>query len=125
MNVLSDSANAGPQNSVLQGATAVGVASADAAQFTTARPTRAAVRVAHPVPEFIRLPKPRQLCPWTGLSRSKMNELILPCPANGGRPPVKSVSLRKRGSLRGTRLVVYDSLISYLKNQLSESTENE
>jgi hypothetical protein len=54
-----------------------------------------------------------------------MNELILPCPANGGKPPVKSVSLRKKGSLRGTRLVFYESLISYLKNKLNESNENE
>lgn len=94
--------------------------SADVAQFTSVPPAEAtAVHVApRPVPEFIRLPKPGQLCPWTGLSRSKMNELILPCPANDGRPPVKSVSLRERGSQPGTRLVVYASLISHLEKHV-------
>jgi hypothetical protein len=63
-------------------------------------------------PEFIRLPKPGKLCPHTGLSRSKLNELILPCEANHFKPPVKSISLRKRGQVRGVRLIVFDSLIS-------------
>jgi len=101
--------------------------STDAAQFSSVPPLEAlAANAARPiVPEFIRLPKPGQLCPWTGLSRSKMNELILPCPANDGRPPVASVSLRKKGSLRGCRLVVYESLITYLKNKLNKSNENE
>jgi hypothetical protein len=107
--------------------TAAGVASADAAQFTSVSPAEAtAVHVApRPIPEFIRLPKPGQLCPWTGLSRSKMNELVLPGAANDGKPPVKSVFLRKKGSLRGCRLVVYESLVSFLKNKLNQSNENE
>jgi len=104
--LLADSSNAGAQTSV--------------------PPTAAVASVAALAPpEFIRLPKPGHLCPHTGLSRSKMNELILPCPANDWKPPVKSVSLRKRGSLRGTRLVVYDSLISYLKSKLTQSNDNE
>lgn len=60
-------------------------------------------------PEWIRLPKPTHQCPHSGLSRSKLNELIL-----GPNPPVRSVSLRKRGQLRGTRLISYDSLMDYL-----------
>ena len=67
-------------------------------------------------PEFIRLPKPGRRCPWTGLSRSGLNNLILPTAANGYRPPVVSKSLRKRGALRGTRLISYDSLMSHLKS---------
>ncbi len=66
-------------------------------------------------PEFIRLPRPGRRCDWTGLSRSKLNELILPCEANGNNPPVKSVSLRKRGSRRGTRLICLESLLAYLR----------
>jgi len=99
----------------------------DAAQFTSVPPSVAtAVHVAQPiVPEFLRLPKPGRLCPFTGLSRSKINELILPCPANDWKPPVKSISLRKKGSVRGCRLIVYDSFISYLKTKLNESNENE
>lgn len=73
---------------------------------------RAAEQIPHP--EFIRLPKSGTLCRWTGLSRSKLNELILPSPVNNFIPPVRSVSLRKRGQVKGTRLIVFDSLISYL-----------
>jgi hypothetical protein len=49
------------------------------------------------------------------LSRSTLNELTIPGPANDGTPPVKSVVLRKRGALRGIRLISYDSLMGYLK----------
>lgn len=73
-------------------------------------------------PEFIRLPKPRTLCPWTGLSRSKLNELILPSPLNGHRPPVRSVSLRNRGQIRAVRLINFDSLMAYLRS-LEDASE--
>jgi hypothetical protein len=66
-------------------------------------------------PEFIRLPKPGTRCPFTGLSRSGVNSLILPMATNGFKPPVRSVCLRGRGTVRGTRLVVFDSLIQYLR----------
>lgn len=65
-------------------------------------------------PEWLRLPAPGQRCRFTGLSRSTLNELTIPGPANDGRPPVKSVVLRKRGALRGIRLISYDSLMGYL-----------
>lgn len=65
-------------------------------------------------PEFIRLPAPGKRCPYTGLSRSTLNELTIPSTANDNRPPVKSVVLRKRGALRGIRLINYDSLMTYL-----------
>ena len=35
------------------------------------------------VPEFIRLPKPGSFEPFTGLTRSKLNQLILPSVNNG------------------------------------------
>ena len=65
-------------------------------------------------PEWLRLPARGARCPYTGLSRSTLNELTIPGPANDGRPPVKSVVLRKRGALRGIRLISYDSLMRYL-----------
>jgi len=74
-------------------------------------------------PEWIRLPKPSTLCPYTGLTRSKMNELILPCRANDFRPPVRSVVLRQRGKVKGVRLVNFDSLIGYIRQQETEGTE--
>ena len=68
------------------------------------------------IPEFIRLPKPGTRCPFTGLSRSGLNNLILPTEVNGHKPPVRSVCLRNRGAMRGTRLIVFDSLIQHLRS---------
>jgi hypothetical protein len=65
-------------------------------------------------PEWLRLPAPGKRCRYTGLSRSTLNELTISGPANSGTPPVKSVVLRKRGALRGIRLISYDSLMGYL-----------
>ncbi|NBV25358.1 MAG: hypothetical protein EBS05_26025 [Proteobacteria bacterium] len=76
------------------------------------------------IPEFIRLPKPGTLCRWTGLSRSKLNELILPSPLNSFKPPVRSLSLRNRGQVKAVRLIVLDSLLGYLRGLLEQqSTE--
>ena len=61
-------------------------------------------------PEFIRLPKPSTLCPWTGLSRSKMWQVL-----EGGH--VKTVCLRRPGAAKGARLVHLESLLSYLHGQ--------
>ena len=66
-------------------------------------------------PEFVRLPKGGTRCPYTGLSRSKMNQLVLPCKENDFKPPVESKSDCKRGTIRGTRIIVFDSLINYLR----------
>src|SRR4051794_8480218 len=73
-----------------------------------------------PRPVFIRLPAARERCQWTGFSRSGLNELILPTESNRWKPPVRSISKRKRGALRGTRLVDFDSLISYLRGLAQE-----
>lgn len=71
--------------------------------------------------EFIRLPKTGKACPHTGLSRSTLNSLILPCAANGYKPPVRSYVLRQHGRLKGIRLIDFESLCSYIRNQ-TEST---
>ncbi|MCX6886964.1 MAG: hypothetical protein NTX27_18205 [Verrucomicrobia bacterium] len=67
-------------------------------------------------PEWLRLPAPGQRCQHCGLSRSAINQLILPTPANGGRPQVVSYCLRQRGSRTGIRLVSYDSLKAYIES---------
>ena len=67
-------------------------------------------------PEFLRLPKAGSLCRVTGLSRSYLNSLILPVEANSFSPPVRSVCIRKRGARKGVRLISYDSLIAFLRN---------
>jgi hypothetical protein len=71
-------------------------------------------------PEWIRLPKPGTLCPLSSLTRSTLNGLILPTAENSYRPPVQSICLRKRGKLKGCRLISYDSLMNYLKSFLTK-----
>ena len=65
-------------------------------------------------PEWIRLPTPGARCRYTGLSRSTLNELVIPGPANDHLPPVRSAVIKKRGATRGIRLVDFDSLMSYI-----------
>ena len=67
-------------------------------------------------PEWLRLPPPGRRCPHTGLSRTTLCELTMPSPTNENRPPVKSVVIRKRGALRGIRLISYDSLMKHLES---------
>jgi hypothetical protein len=68
-------------------------------------------------PLYIRLPKPGQLCPLTGMTRSALNELILASERNNYQPPVESKSLRKREGGKGTRLIVWRSLKAYLQQR--------
>lgn len=65
--------------------------------------------------EFIRLPQPKGRDPLFGLSRSFLNELILPCPANGYKPSVQSHVLRRRGYRNGIRLISVDSLRRFIQ----------
>jgi len=69
-------------------------------------------------PEFLRLPKTRERDPIFGMARSTLNELIVPCPENDHRPPVRSVVLRKRGARTGIRLIDIDSLRAYLNQNV-------
>jgi hypothetical protein len=65
-------------------------------------------------PEFLRLPPPRKRCPYTGLSRSYLNSLILPTDANGHKPPVRSIVIRQKGAKTGVRLVDYQDLRRFI-----------
>ena len=92
--------------------------------FTTAPVAAPANAAVHPIqPEFIRLPK-RGLCPWTGLSRAKIYELISPNERNGFKPPVKSVCLRRPGAEKGTRLIHLASLLAYLRANIEGGMED-
>jgi hypothetical protein len=68
-------------------------------------------------PLYVRLPKAGQLCARTGMTRSALNELILPSERNGFRPPVVSKSMRKRDGGKGTRLILWQSLRDHLASQ--------
>jgi len=52
----------------------------------------------------------REACEFSRLSKPKLYELI-----NGGL--IKSVSLRGRGQIRGTRLISFDSLKGFLNSK--------
>jgi len=69
----------------------------------------AVVESASGAPEFLRLPRPGKRCSVSGLSRSALNALIL-----GPNPPIRSICIRRRGAVRGIRLIVTDSLRKFL-----------
>jgi hypothetical protein len=64
--------------------------------------------------EFMRMPKARERDPLFGLSRSYLNNLVLPYRENRYRPPVRSVVLRRPGAKTGVRLVDAVSLRQHL-----------
>ena len=66
-------------------------------------------------PVYIRLPRQGTLCKDSGLTRSKLNELILSTPRNNHQPLVKSLSCPP-GKERGVRLIIWASLKAYLND---------
>jgi len=69
---------------------------------------------AHFEPITIRLPRTGARCPWTGLTRSTLNDLVLPNKSNNFNPAVKSRLLKAKGAARGVRLIDFASLKEYL-----------
>jgi hypothetical protein len=66
-------------------------------------------------PEYIRLPRAGTRCPVTGLTRTALNELVLPTAANDYRPAVRSFSLRRPGQIRGVRLISLADLVRHIE----------
>ncbi|MDG2169591.1 MAG: hypothetical protein P8L44_16895 [Opitutales bacterium] len=64
--------------------------------------------------EFIPLPSTGEREKYTGLTRGRLNALVLPNRNNDYRAPVRSVSLKELGKARGTRLIDFNSLMEYL-----------
>jgi hypothetical protein len=67
-------------------------------------------------PDWLRLPRGGTHCPYTGLTRTAMDQLVRAQECNNFRPPVVSKILRAKGQRRGIRLISYESLIAYLNN---------
>ena len=82
-------------------------------QWSTSEPLEEALKAQEARPEWLRMPQAVRIF---GISRAKLYDLI-----NKGR--IESVSLRERGQTKGTRLISYDSLQSYLK-ELSKLQNN-
>jgi hypothetical protein len=74
-------------------------------------------------PEYMRLPKAGERDPIFGLSRSCLNQLILPCLANDFRPPVRSSVLRRPGAKTGVRLILVESLRAYIQSCSEQASE--
>jgi hypothetical protein len=68
-------------------------------------------------PEYIRLPRPKTRCPVTGLARTTLEELVVPCARNGNRPPVISRVVKQPHATRGIRLIHLPSLLAYIEKQ--------
>jgi hypothetical protein len=82
-----------------------------------------------PVPPYVRLPKPKERCPYTSFSRTTLVELCVPTAANNFRPPVralciKTTATKKRGKparakKRGIYLIPTAKLFAYLNLQIA------
>ena len=68
-------------------------------------------------PEYIPVPKPGKTCPYSGLKRGKVYELITPFKEDGGDPLVESIKVAKDTQSKGTRLILWASLKAYLKSK--------
>jgi hypothetical protein len=76
-------------------------------------------------PETIRLPKIGEHDPYFGMTRSALNELILPTPRNDFKPPVRSFVLRRKGSRTGIRLIDFASLKNFILAHVETADEKE
>ena len=78
--------------------------------------------------QWIRLPRPGNRCPLTGLSRSTLAELVRPCERNAYAPPVESRLLKRKHAARGVLLINRASLLAFIDGQpaptRAEATEN-
>jgi len=75
-------------------------------------------------PIYIRLPARKGRCPYTGLSRSGVEDLCVANKNNNFRPAVKSFRLKRKGDKRAVRLIVFESLMNYL-HQFERDLPNE
>jgi hypothetical protein len=76
-----------------------------------------------PPGEWLRLPQPGAKLSGYGLTRGTLNELILPCESNGYKPLVRSLVIKKRGAIRGIRLIHRPSLDAYLSRLADEQAQ--
>jgi hypothetical protein len=76
--------------------------------------------LSEPTNEWFRLPQPGTKLVRHGLARGTLNELPLPSEENDYKPPVRSVLTKKRGAVRGIRLIHRLSLDAYLARLAEE-----
>lgn len=77
-------------------------------------------------PELFRLPKSAFTDPYFGALRSFWNERILPCDANGFKPEIRSIVIRRKGATRGRRFIVFESARKYFRKlELEQNGQTE
>jgi hypothetical protein len=64
-------------------------------------------------PEFLPLPPPGKVCPYSGLKRGSFYALI-------HEGAIESIVLRRKGAARGRRLIVFATLRDYLSKLRAE-----
>jgi len=67
--------------------------------------------------DWIRLPKDQEKCPYTGLSRSTLNEILTETDPLTGEKLVKSLVKIKPGAKRGIKLINLESVLDYLEKE--------
>jgi hypothetical protein len=75
-------------------------------------------------PEYIRLPRSGESCPFCHLSRSALDAVTRPQESNNFKPPVASKILKQPNTRRGIRLINYASLMAYLDGLSSNPDDN-
>jgi hypothetical protein len=72
-------------------------------------------------PEWLRLPKPGTRCPYTGLTRTTLDQLTRPQVLNKFDPVVESKIIQHAGYPKGgVRVISYASLMSFLEKLPSD-----
>jgi hypothetical protein len=78
-------------------------------------------------PPFLRLPKPKERCPYSQLSRTTLAEMCVPTAANNFRPAVRALCIKTtatkkggkpaRAKKRGIYLIPTAKLFAYLNSR--------
>ena len=76
-----------------------------------------------PEPVTFRLPPPGVHDAYFGCARTFWNQNVLPTPENNYCPPVKSFVLKRPGTTRGIRLILFESAKAYFNTLAEESSE--
>ena len=82
-------------------------------------------RILARVPPIFRLPPPKARCPYSGLSRTGLLELIAPCERNGFKPPVRAIYRKShRFAQRGVWQILAEPLFRHLLSAAEHSAED-
>jgi hypothetical protein len=73
--------------------------------------------------EWVRLPRPRERCPLTGLSRTSLVELLDLKDTQSGEYLIKQYTKKRFGKQRGIRMIHRASLLAFLDQRAAEQCQ--